>query len=57
MRVTVLSTPFLFLKFPDIFMFKDDSLREMMQSFLLSTASQQEIAALDSKVLVDCIFH
>jgi len=28
----------------------DDSLREMMQSFLLSTASQQEITALDSKI-------
>eukprot|EP00794_Sanderia_malayensis_P003606 gene3606-4115_t len=28
----------------------DDSLREMMQSFLLSTASQQEISVLDSKI-------
>ncbi len=36
--------------------FQDDSLREMMQSFLLSTASQQEISALDSKVL-SCIFN
>lgn len=34
----------------DIELELDDSLRELMQNFLLSTASQQEIAALDAKI-------
>lgn len=34
----------------DIELELDDSLRELMQNFLLSTASQQEIAGLDSKI-------
>jgi len=34
----------------DIDLELDDSLRELMQNFLLSTASQQEIGALDSKI-------
>ena len=36
---------------------QDDTLKEQMKSFLLSTASQQEIASLDNKVMLPSGAH
>jgi hypothetical protein len=35
-----------------VFLFQDDTLKQQMNSFLLSTQSQNEIANLDSKVCI-----